>query len=594
MSITVVGVSSPATATTASSYNVTLPVAQQNDLVVVAYGISNAADAALGINTAGYTEIANLYANDDHDTNLAVAYKIMGATPDSLINVTGPSSTSRGGGAVAIVLRGVNTSTPIDVTTTTATGVNSFTPDPPTITPVTAGAMVLAIGAASGTLADSVGTAPSGYENQVAASIAGIVDSFLVALAAKLWSGSGAEDPGQFTNYALGTASAGSWAGVTVAIRPAVSSVPAGFTLIDPLGNCTASEVSGNLEISIPSGGTTHDLFNTNQNAPILYAPVSNVNFELVTKYVGDLTVGANENKGFGIVAFDANTSNCVSFAVASTTTGGLKVRSFAQSIVANVSTTQHLADLSTNLAQSFYICVNRTGDVWTFFTSFDGDTWTQKAQFTHALTISKVGLYATNAGSSPPAHLAKFDYLIPDAPRQGPSLIGLVSETASASESISGSGQVSIVGSGLIVEGARGPIDYAVGTIVVEALQDIPRYYDRVHETTQTTGLDDFVLDGAFSSDHKRISDRYVEGDVFYYTVISRVAGGGWETGSGTLDALGKLVRTSVFASSIADAKIDFGSGVKDVIIALNSYYMNDLADRLHAITVRLTNAGI
>lgn len=593
MAITVVGTSS-ATATSAANYNVTLPVCLEGDLVVVAYGISNSADAALGVNTAGYTEVANLYANDDHDTNLAVAYKVMGATPDSVVNVAGPSSVQRGGVAVVTVLRGVHPSTQIDVATTTATGTNSFTPDPPSITPTTAGALIVAIGAASGTLADATGTAPSGYENQIANSIAGTTDSFMAAMALKAWT-SGAEDPGAFTDYALGTASAGSWAAVTLAIRPADAPGTLGdeWTFIDPLANCTATQNAGNLELSIPAGGTTHDLFNTNQNAPIVYQVSGNTDFEILTKYVGDLTVGANENKGFGIVAFGTDTSTCVSFAVASTTTGGLKARTYAQDITANVSTTQHLADLTTNLAQSFYIAVNRTGNVWTFYTSFDGSTWTQKAQFTYTLTVSKVGLYATNSGASPPAHLAKFDYFLVDAPRAGVALNGVVNELA-INEQVLGVGEILVSGSGVVYEGATEPVDYAVGLIRIEALNLIPKFYDRVHETSTTEGLLDFTLDGAFSADHKRISDRYAVDEDFYYTAISRVAAGGWESGLGHLDSNGKLVRATVYSSSLGDAKIDFGSGPKDIIIALNAYYINDLADRLHAITVRLNSAGI
>jgi len=67
-----------------------------------------------------------------------------------------------------------------------------------------------------------------------------------------------------------------------------------------------------------------------------------------------------------------------------------------------------------------------------------------------------------------------------------------------------------------------------------------------------------------------------------------------GWESGLGHLDINGKLVRTTVYSSSVGDAKVNFGSGAKDIIIALSAHYINDLADRLHAITVRLNSAGI
>lgn len=580
-----------ATATTAASYNVSF-VAQPGDLVVVAYGISNPADSALGVNTAGYTEVANLYANDDHDTNLAVAYKIMGGTPDSLVNVSGPSSSNRGGGAVVYVIRNAHPSTPMDVTATTASGVNTFTPDPPAITPVTPQALVIAVGAGGGVLVDDVGTAPAGYQNLIAACIGGLTDSFLVAMASKPWSGSGAENPGVFADFVLGASgSLGSWTAATLAIRPSPDTLSAPLVLLDALANCSANEVFGNLEISIPSGGTAHNLLDANQNAPVVYQPSGDTDFEIQTKYVGDLTVGANEEKGFGLVAFGASLANCVSFGIKSTTTGGLKVQSFAQIITSSVSATQHLADLTTNLAQSFYLCVNRTGNVWTFLTSFDGINWTQKSQFSQALTVSKVGIYATNAGSGVPAHLAKADYLLPDVPRGGVALSGVVTEAPS--NRATGTGIIEVSAHGVVREGDT-VIDYAVGTIVIEALQDIPKFYDRVHEVSMTEGLLDFTINGPYSVDHKRISDRYVVGEDFYYTAISRVAGGGWESGIGHLDINGKLVRETIHSSSVSDAKINFGSGPKDIIIALSAHYINDLADRLHAITVRLNSAGI
>lgn len=52
-----------------------------NDIVIVAYATCSAADRAIGVNTAGYTEIAELYANDARDANLSVSWKIMGGNP---------------------------------------------------------------------------------------------------------------------------------------------------------------------------------------------------------------------------------------------------------------------------------------------------------------------------------------------------------------------------------------------------------------------------------------------------------------------------------------------------------------------------------
>jgi len=212
----------------AASYNIALPTTlKENDLVIVVYGVTNPSDSAMGVNTSGYTEIVNVYADDDHDTNLAVSYKFMGSTPDTVVNVNGSSSSNRGSSGLVMCFRAVDMFTPIDVTTTTVTSANANVPNPPSITPVTDGALIMAIGAASGIgtsfggAADAIGSAPSGYTDLTAVSSAGLTDSLAVIAALKFWTG-GAEDPGNFTGFDVQGGGAGSVCSVsaaTVALR---------------------------------------------------------------------------------------------------------------------------------------------------------------------------------------------------------------------------------------------------------------------------------------------------------------------------------------------------------------------------------------
>ena len=227
MAITFVGSSSATQSSAAANYDITLPATLQNDLVIVAYGLSNPADADLLVNTAGYTELADLYSNDIQDTNLAVAYKFMDAVPDTVCNVSGTSSVNRAAVGIAYVFRGVSLSSPIDVAIQTATGIDNYVPDPPSITPITSGAFLVAIGAGSGITADATGSAPAGYTNLIANSIAGGVDALFIAVASKLWAG-GADNPSTFTGYDMNiaTPTASSWAAATLALRP--SSVAVG------------------------------------------------------------------------------------------------------------------------------------------------------------------------------------------------------------------------------------------------------------------------------------------------------------------------------------------------------------------------------
>ncbi len=123
---------------------------QQNDLVVVI--CSTTASAADLVAASTFTDIVSIQAADTNDSFLYMGYKFMGATPDTTVSV-GPFALSANSGCLQVLcFRGVNTTTPLDVTTTTATVTNTAIIDAPSITPVTSGALVIsAIGGATQT-----------------------------------------------------------------------------------------------------------------------------------------------------------------------------------------------------------------------------------------------------------------------------------------------------------------------------------------------------------------------------------------------------------------------------------------------------------
>lgn len=185
------------------------------DVVVVAvtqYGPNVNSDLSI----SGYTELCDLYSNNTYDTNLAVFYKRMTATPDTSFTIG--SSYFNGSAPIAVVVhvwRGCNASNPIDVTTTTATGTGSAVPNPPSITPATGGAVILAVGgAASG--ASGFFSAPqlSNFveENHITTFHAA------VGIGSYRWQG-GAFDPNAFT-ISAGSDGLSSWAAATMALRP--------------------------------------------------------------------------------------------------------------------------------------------------------------------------------------------------------------------------------------------------------------------------------------------------------------------------------------------------------------------------------------
>ena len=89
----------------------------------------------------------------------------------------------------------------------------------------------------------------------------------------------------------------------------------------------------------------------------------------------------------------------------------------------------------------------------------------------------------------------------------------------------------------------------------------------DRVKETSTTTGLGTFTLDGAVTR-FETFSSAIGNTSLTYYTIHTQNAAQ-FEVGIGTVGA-GTLARTSVISSSNSDAAVDFTAGTKDVFCTM------------------------
>jgi hypothetical protein len=219
--------------------------ALEGDIVIVALNYSGNTNANVppSLVTSGYSSIASLFVDDSNETNLVVARKIMGSTPDTDVEATvSGGSSGRYYTGVVHVWRGVDQTTPLDVTSTTNTGTNSSAADCPSITPTTSGSVVLAVGGnAIANGAYGINGAPSGYTNLK--NVTGSVYSS-TAIASKAWT-SGAENPGAFS--VGGTSISDSWAAVTIALRerPGVEfSISESVSLTETITNLRARNFS--------------------------------------------------------------------------------------------------------------------------------------------------------------------------------------------------------------------------------------------------------------------------------------------------------------------------------------------------------------
>lgn len=188
---------------------------REGDVVIVGFMFNNSSNFDLTIGPS-FTEVADLYLNDTYKGNFAVAWKLMTSSPDTLFTVSSSGGADRKIGCVQ-VWRGVNPTTSMDVAAVTATGTNSLRPNPPSITPVTPGAIVVAVGA---------GVAQTGltYTSPDLNDFIGEYDSSGWSTHMGMgWIGpwvSGAVDPAQF-NLSGGDNVAWAWGACTLALRPA-------------------------------------------------------------------------------------------------------------------------------------------------------------------------------------------------------------------------------------------------------------------------------------------------------------------------------------------------------------------------------------
>ena len=188
---------------------------QDGDLVLIGYFAGTSTGSpVLSFVTSGYTAPVSLFAEDTADTTTVMGYKLMTATPDTSVTVSGTGSGSHAGRLAVMVFRGVDPSTPLDVTTTTATGINGGRPTPPAITPTTPGAVIVMFGG-SGSQAPAVfGSGVSNFITQFQ------TDTVSITVGAGMHSWvSGTYTPAQWTGNTASTQA--SWASATFALRPA-------------------------------------------------------------------------------------------------------------------------------------------------------------------------------------------------------------------------------------------------------------------------------------------------------------------------------------------------------------------------------------
>jgi hypothetical protein len=233
--ITVASTGSTGAASGLSALSLTLTSLAQNDVVyVLARGVGS-------ITSGGWTQLDNV-------GNQYLWRKVMGATPDTTVEMTGNGSGTVSSVARYIALRGVDTTTPEDgVTITSASSL-----DPASITPKTTGAMALVFTGDS--VNDGTVTVPTGYTGG-ATNQPGTGTSQTVGIAYKSGlTANTAEDPGAWTNW-----TSSSPVSRTLVVR-ASGAQPPFAAHVGSLGNTNASASAASTTLTLTAAASIGDL----------------------------------------------------------------------------------------------------------------------------------------------------------------------------------------------------------------------------------------------------------------------------------------------------------------------------------------------
>jgi hypothetical protein len=112
------------------------------------------------------------------------------------------------------------------------------------------------------------------------------------------------------------------------------------------------------------------------------------------------------------------------------------------------------------------------------------------------------------------------------------------------------------------------------------------PKYYDRMGESTTTTGTGTLTLGGALAGFRTLAS---VGNSNTTHYVIEDPATGDWEVGLGTYTSSGTtLARTTVLASSNAGAAVSLASGTKNVYGGVSAAELQHFEDTLRELTTQ------
>ena len=192
------------------------------------------------------------------------------------------------------------------------------------------------------------------------------------------------------------------------------------WTIVDPIGDSTLSQANGLLTIAVPAG-TEHDMWTSGNQAPRLVQPVADMDIALEVKFESLPTL-PYQIQG---LLLEQSPGNYIRIDFDS---DGTDLQLFVASFEADTPTVRGIVTIPAT--GPLWLRVDRVADSFTVSWSGDGSTWQNASGFTHTMNLTRVGVYAGNAGGPGvpvPAHTALVDYFFDQAAPIDPEDHGLV-----------------------------------------------------------------------------------------------------------------------------------------------------------------------
>jgi len=169
--------------------------------------------------TSGYTTIDAIGANDSVDNALTFSYKVMTATPDTSVTMTGTGSSSRTQVVAIQVWRNIDTTNPIDVLAPSVATINTVLANPPSITTITKNSTIIAVGSGGHTISGGISYSSSNLDNFSSVGVSLTTNEIVIGMGSKFIQEIGSFDPAQFS-FGSSDSNIYSSCGMTIALKP--------------------------------------------------------------------------------------------------------------------------------------------------------------------------------------------------------------------------------------------------------------------------------------------------------------------------------------------------------------------------------------